>query len=249
MSDQDGISVKDATGWVTRHFAAISAGAFVFGVMISALFTVGYLSVFNPSLIWIINYQDILKIGLIISSIGLASLFFFQQSVYAILDMFFDKYDRKNSKVNFYIFIFVVTVALSISVYVSSSRGEHDMVMQRVTMGIIISLSILLLWSVQTSRKKGRIYDVANLVGFLGIFALIVTMSGVYFGYRLKNNVGHRQTIFLDDRVIYGAEVVLFTEKYAVLYQSDKSVAVYPSSRVREILGKSGDLLDFLSGG
>src|SRR5262249_38737034 len=50
---------------LSSNLAVVSAASVVFGLIISLIFTVGYLSVFDPMLIWFIEYSDIIKIGLL----------------------------------------------------------------------------------------------------------------------------------------------------------------------------------------
>jgi hypothetical protein len=52
-------------GFISQHFAVFSLLGAAFVVLCSTLFLYGYLSVFDRQLIWIIEYPDILKFGLI----------------------------------------------------------------------------------------------------------------------------------------------------------------------------------------
>jgi hypothetical protein len=49
----------------TRHFAAISAIVVLLGVFNATVFLFAFLRVFDWRLIWMVEYADILKIGLV----------------------------------------------------------------------------------------------------------------------------------------------------------------------------------------
>jgi hypothetical protein len=78
-----------------------------------------------------------------------------------------------------------------------------------------------------------------RIMGDLFFMLLFMTLCGVYFGQYVKNDARFKETIYLDDRILYDAVVVLFTSDYAVFCASDGAVIVVPGSRVREIRGKS----------
>jgi hypothetical protein len=52
--------------FATKHFAVLSVGIGVFGAAMAIIFIAAYLRVFDWRLIWIIEYSDVLKIGLIV---------------------------------------------------------------------------------------------------------------------------------------------------------------------------------------
>ena len=51
--------------FITAHFAVLSLLSLIAIVLCSTLFVYGYLSAFDWQLIWIIEYTDILKLGLV----------------------------------------------------------------------------------------------------------------------------------------------------------------------------------------
>src|ERR1700753_3661436 len=60
------VSPKSRLDTVTKHFAVISTALTVTAVLSSTVFLYGYLSVFDWRLIWVIEYSDVLKFGLIV---------------------------------------------------------------------------------------------------------------------------------------------------------------------------------------
>ena len=57
--------LNGAMDFITKHFAILSVATVVFGATAAIIFIAAYLRVFDWRIIWIIEYGDILKIGLI----------------------------------------------------------------------------------------------------------------------------------------------------------------------------------------
>lgn len=58
--------LRDAMNFVTKNFAVISVVTAAVGATLAIIFIAAYLRVFDWRIIWIIEYTDVLKIGLII---------------------------------------------------------------------------------------------------------------------------------------------------------------------------------------
>jgi hypothetical protein len=116
--------------------------------------------------------------------------------------------------------------------------------MQRGIMAAIVGCFILLFWSIGHLHKKNRLYDIANIFSIFSLFTFIMTLFGVYFGYQVKNNRNLRQDIVIGEHRINDVAIILFTEKYVVLYEADKSVVTYPASLVGEVVSKNDDIPD-----
>ena len=65
--------LNGAMDFITKHFAVLSVALAVFGATTSIIFIAAYLRVFDWRLIWIIEYADVLKIGLIAVALFSAS--------------------------------------------------------------------------------------------------------------------------------------------------------------------------------
>ena len=61
--------------FITAHFAVFSLLGLVVIVLCSTLFVYGYLSAFDSQLIWIIEYTDILKFGLVALALISSAIF------------------------------------------------------------------------------------------------------------------------------------------------------------------------------
>jgi hypothetical protein len=63
-------------GIVSQHFAVASALTVIVGIFCSTIFLYGYIRVFDWHLIWIIEYGDVLKFGLVV--VAFMAAFFYQ---------------------------------------------------------------------------------------------------------------------------------------------------------------------------
>src|SRR5712691_3115650 len=69
MSDQPTsateIKAPPLLKFISENFAVLSSSTLVFAVLCATVFLYTYLSVFDWNLIWIVEYPDILKFGLV----------------------------------------------------------------------------------------------------------------------------------------------------------------------------------------
>lgn len=65
-------------GFVSEHFAVFSFLGLL-AVLCSTLFLYGYLTVFDQQLIWIIEYPDILKFGLVALAVIFSTFWAFRE--------------------------------------------------------------------------------------------------------------------------------------------------------------------------
>jgi hypothetical protein len=65
---------KPIIEFASKHFILVSALTIVGGVLCATIFLYGYLLIFDWRLIWIIEYTDVLKVGLVAVAIVSSSL-------------------------------------------------------------------------------------------------------------------------------------------------------------------------------
>jgi hypothetical protein len=63
-------SLRDAFDFATKHFAVLSVAITVFGATMAIIFIAAYLRVFDWRIIWVIEYADVLKVGLIVVAVS-----------------------------------------------------------------------------------------------------------------------------------------------------------------------------------
>jgi MFS family permease len=102
----------------------MSASAFVLGVMTAALFTSGYLSVFGSGLIWLVQYSDLVKIGLVITVFLLGFTWAADSYAYIIIDLFKEGVSRKRRIITGLILLGEFAVFMAIQFYFDSKKGR-----------------------------------------------------------------------------------------------------------------------------
>ncbi|PWJ91700.1 hypothetical protein C8D77_103398 [Mesorhizobium loti] len=238
MADLSNSRFKKAVNFATMNFAVVSATAFVVGVMTAALFTSGYLSVFGSGLIWLVQYSDLVKIGLVVTVFLLGFTWLSDSYAYMILDLFNDGVSRRRRITTGLILLGAFAAYMALQFYLDHTGGKNR-IAERIIFICLVFFAVYLI--VRFSRFSTDFFQAnpRRIVGDLVFMLLFMTLCGGYFGQYVKNDARFKETVYLDDRILYDAVVVLFTSDYAVFCASDGAVIVVPASRIREIRGKS----------
>jgi hypothetical protein len=62
-------SLNRAMDFITKHFAVLSVAVAIIGATLAIIFIAAYLRIFDWRIIWIIEYSDVLKIGLLVVAV------------------------------------------------------------------------------------------------------------------------------------------------------------------------------------
>jgi hypothetical protein len=80
-------NLRDAFDFATKHFAVLSVAITVFGATMAIIFIAAYLRVFDWRIIWVIEYADVLKVGLIVVAVFSGFSYFIWSSVGHAIDL------------------------------------------------------------------------------------------------------------------------------------------------------------------
>jgi hypothetical protein len=215
--------------FISGHFAVFSLLGLVAIVLCSTLFLYGYLAVFDWQLIWIIEYPDILKFGLValavISSIILAVSAFIANLIVT-----------SRSKVGRAMFVVIIALGIALLVtlvalkWPTEAEPRYEMYGSfGVSAGFLIAVS-LGIWGV-VERTIG-----AERIGFVVLFLFLSMGSfGSTFGTYVKYAKGLTHDVFLKDREMSDVRLVLFTSHHTVLYVGT-DVVVLPTSEIIKVV-------------
>ena len=224
--------------FITAHFAVFSALSLVVIVLSSTIFLYGYLTAFDWQLIWIIEYPDILKFGLVALAVISSFIFIIQGIVANIVDA-----ARRQGKAQWT--ALGVIIALIISLWVVSLAVEwRTEAVPRYAMYGSILVSVL--WLISTSRLLTvlvvyRRTMKAERIIFIFVFVLFgVGVYGGTFGAYAKYSKGLTHDVFLKDRQMSNVRLVLFTSHHTVLY-AGTDVVVLPTSEIMKIVAHPTD--------
>ncbi|MES0036426.1 hypothetical protein NKJ74_14245 [Mesorhizobium sp. M0046] len=238
MNDVPTSRIKKAVDFTTSNFALVSASAFILAIISSAMFTTGYLGVFNRGLIWIVEYTDLVKISLVITLFLTGFFWFIDSYLSGVLFLFDENATRKSKIINSAVLLTLVSISFVILLYVDYLSGKPRIV-ERIAQALAVFLFVALLFRIKQLQTSKTFPPFEKIFSDIGILLVFLTTCGALFGFYTKNTPSLKETIYLDDRILYDGVLVLFTSSYAVFYTSDNAVLVVPASRVREIRSKS----------
>src|SRR5262245_1477384 len=224
--------------FITAHFAAFSLLGLVVVVLCCTLFLYGYLSVFDWQLIWIIEYPDILKFGLV----ALAVIFGIILGLYGILMNLIASTRYKGKARVLYV---VVIIALAIALWAipvaiewrTEAEPRYQMYGSFLVSAIFLIAVSLGIWEVVERCRTISVERIAFVVMFLFIS---VGSFGGSFGTYAKYSKGLTHDVFLKDRQMSNVRLVLFTSHHTVIY-AGTDVVVLPTSEIMKIVAHPTD--------
>jgi len=216
--------------FVTAHLAIFSLLGLVIGVLYSTLFLYGYLGAFDLNLIWIIEYPDILKFGLVASAL-ISSVIFLVHAVAHNLYVAASLHKEKN-RLRFIGLIVTLLVIVGLGIYIVVTTTPPEILESARLSALLLIANSLLIWSLVESRRPSILF-----ISFV-FFALTMSV-GVFGGtlgaYTKYSKGGLTHDVFLKDRQMSNVRLVLFTSHHTVLY-AGTDVVVLPTSEIMKIV-------------
>jgi hypothetical protein len=222
---------------VRENFAPISAFAGLTAVLGSTVFLYAYLSIFDWRLIWVIEYSDVLKFGLIIFAVLTGYLVLIQGYATNAYNVAFSEDPKKQLW-----WAKVVTVAFFANfapkIWYDETHEVHYYMLH-----IMLHLSVLLIGVitvVAVFRFKGwksmAPKDWANdAIAAVFIFSIF----GQTFGYYTRDTDGFKHDVILKGVEMKDVGVIMITSHHTVLYSDKGDVIVVPSADVNQIIKRA----------
>jgi hypothetical protein len=222
--------------FLAGNIASLSAiGGFAV-VVCSTLFLYGYLSVFDWRLIWIIDYSDIFKIGLVTLGVLASAIVF----LLFALTYFLGIVDLKGRARKKEIWSVGILLGFLLAFFVFAQwlePGPYQLYVAWAGMaiplgGICIVAANLLTGSVAFTAQRA--------LALLAYLFLAMGAAGSTFGVVTKYSEGSRYDVFLKDREMADVRLVLFTSHHTVLY-SGNQVIVLPTTEILKMVAHPAD--------
>jgi hypothetical protein len=222
---------------VREYFGPISAFAGLTALLGSTVFLYGYLSVFDWRLIWVIEYSDVLKFGLIIFAVLTGSLYFLQGYATDAYRAAFSEDPKKRlwwaKAVTFWFFLSFGSKILSDETSEVHYYMLHFMTHLSVLLIGLVTVHVVL----RFKNWKGLTpHDWAN--DAIGV-VLILSVFGQTFGYYTRDMDGFKHDVILKGVEMKDVGVVMITSHHTVLYSDKGDVIVVPSADVNQIIKKA----------
>ncbi|MGO9401587.1 MAG: hypothetical protein ACLP19_27655 [Xanthobacteraceae bacterium] len=217
---------------ITQHFAVISTTITATAILSSTVFLYGYLSVFDWRLIWIIEYGDVLKFGLVVLAVLASFAGLYSIYVEDAYD-FIAKPERRSFLVKIITLFFFISFA---SHMLADETGKEHFYMLHITLHLswlaLIGLVVIAAFHIsQKTPITGKfVWD--NLV----LITITLGLFGTTFGYYTRDTFGFRHTVSIKGNEMRDVGVVMITSHHTVLYTKDGDVLVAPTPDVSQIV-------------
>jgi hypothetical protein len=204
----------------------------VTAILSSTVFLYGYLSVFDWHLIWIIEYSDVLKFGLVVFAVVTGFFYFISGYVEDAYHLISAEPEKRG------VWIKTIILGLFVSfmprILTDETSPEHYYMLHiSLHFSAIVLMALTIIAAVQLAdlgAMTGR--QIYNLCG-LWICALYI--FGLTFGYYTRDTSGFRHTVSLKGIEMTNVGVVMITSHHTVLYTQDGDVIVAPTADVSPI--------------
>lgn len=227
-------------GWQSRlgalspHFAILSALAAVVGALCSTIFLYAYLSVFDWHLIWIIEYGDILKFGLVV--VAIISGFFYW--IYSIADdvivWMTPDADRDHTAKK----VLGAMFFLSFASFITSDETSNN---PHFALHFYMHLSVIVVgflsWYVVVLSRNGFTFNARTILNDLSFFVIAMGIFGHTLGFYVRDFGDYRQDVTLKDNTLQNVRIIMITSHHIMLYANGQTITV-PSGDVTKIVSK-----------
>jgi hypothetical protein len=224
--------LNDAMEFITKHFAVVSVVVAVFGMATAIIFIAAYMRVFDWRIIWIIEYGDVVKIGLIAIALFSGFAYYIWSGARDAIDL---ATQTERSWIWVYLFgIFLWCLSLGSMLYM-----DHHSTEPHYAMHIWLHLAILAvigLWLVPMNVTRDFPDLNAKQVAWI-IFLVVSNVStlGTAFGYYSRDSEGFGHDVFLKDEELHDVGLVMLTSHHVVLYTKEQTVIIVPAEEVKRL--------------
>jgi hypothetical protein len=232
MSESDGQSGSTSKlEFVTKHYVVFSTLFSVGGVILSTLFVTSYLSIFDSSLVWLIELSDLAKFGVIFISI-LAGLL----GIVQFLLVSYQSFSLADTKVGKIIFGIMVALGAVTAVFLT---GFSDYPYEQyiaflsycLSTGVVVSALVLTISILLGKSNRKPVVVSAQVLMMLGVASIL---AGGTYGTYIKDLSQTRHEVQLKDCKLDSALPVLILSHHSI-YKMGDSLIVLPASDIQRI--------------
>jgi hypothetical protein len=224
-----------ALDFVTKHFAVLSVAMAIFGATAAIIFIAAYLRVFDWRAIWIIEYSDVLKIGLLIIALFSGFSYYIWSSASSAIELVTE---RERSWILVHLFGFTLwCLSLGSFLYLDYHSPQPTYALHiwlHIALLAIISLGVgatTLVREFPNLKPKQFAWAVFIIVANVSVF-------GTTFGYYTRDTDGFHYDVSLRDKELSDVGLVMLTSHHVVLYTKDNTVIIIPASEVTKLVEK-----------
>jgi hypothetical protein len=196
--------------FLAGNIASLSAIGVVATVVCSTLFLYGYLSVFDWRLIWIIDYSDIFKIGLVTLAALAGAIVILLFGLQMFLRALRVEGSRRRGQIAFLATLTGLAWGIFALLLLSRQPGPYShaifALLLVLALGFYVVAGGLLTGFVALTTERA--------LGLSALLFMAVGAAGWTFGILTKFSEGSRYDVFLKDREMADVRLVLFTSHH-----------------------------------
>lgn len=234
--------------YISKHFLVISAILTVFGSVVSTIFIAGYIFAFDSKMIWIIEYQDLIKFTLI----GIAIL---SASAGLIINLLQDGLVIYNSSgkyriISIFIVIFGLAILFSIQLLPQYYAGNFSGIIKSVYLlfaSIMIIISVVIITNHFNKIKSGNAILSSMSSWEASLIIGTVYILGYSYGFYIKGSNDKLHDIVVKDKsnfkTIYDNSNIILILSHHAIFEQGINVIVIPTADIVRIRTSKNKLL------
>jgi hypothetical protein len=218
---------------LSKHLALLSGAAVLLASMIVMVFIYAYLSVFDKALVWMIEYTDIAKFGLL--AVVLISAFF-THFIYVIENSY--RLMVQKSALIQYIIIVILLSIISVPCYGIYDAFINNTCLMEYHIYLLSSYILVLAVifdSIKIPHTKIDFLDVSRRITLL-IF--ILTSVGRTTGLHVRDVMSYQHNISINGNELSNAKIIMILSHHSIFYVG-KDIIVAQTAQVNKIITKS----------
>lgn len=218
----------------TKHFLVLSLALLLSAAALSMLFLVGYLSVFDWNLIWLVEYTDLTKLFLVMAAL---TMVVFSASSFVLMNVDVVIKLNVSRKIWFAVFcVIVLLVVIALIVHVFPNLSSVPRFYLFLTNSIVTVILMFFLFSM-TLRRWSTFSSLA-VIAQTGLFAGTIGLLGVTFGYYVSDESQSLQDVSTKDAKYTDSKIIMMLSHH-VAFVSLGRVIVVPTSDVTKITSQA----------
>jgi hypothetical protein len=232
MRHNETTMASDATtlDFLTKHFLVLSLALALIASGISMLFLAVYLSVFDWSLIWLIEYSDLTKFFLLGAALFLTVVVIGANLIHTFVVLTMDT--RKNQIIWGSILGSVLLSLFAFPIYRDFQRGLyppsfHVYLLFSALMGVAVLIRF--------SRSTGRSFGWRAFATDIAVLAFSISVFGNTFGYYVRDQSSNLQDVSTKDATYTGAKIIMMLSHH-IAFVAQGHIIVLPSADITKIV-------------
>jgi hypothetical protein len=216
--------------FLTKHFLVLSTVITSLLTALTFIFIVSYVSVFDVSIIWIIEYTDILKFVFI--SLGIASGLV--TLLFSLSKMSIQSLTNKRAMIVFSAYVIGLLVFFALDIWFH--RQIEGRWFYSIMTFIAYILVILSIFSIRDFIIKFPDFNKWDTFATVAMFISAISTCGTTYGLSVKfSGPNHNDVWVKDAQTLHDATIIMILSHHSI-FQVDQKIITIPSANVLRIV-------------